>query len=288
MLKFLRVSGANAIIDFNRLTNYQTGIEFQLTKRLAQKSSSFLQQMSCEHLQRLQLWCYLANKKSFQKMPNALLIIIASFLPIEYISFELFAKAQVEILNKSWFNEDYKHFLMAVYENMKMQSGYYNEYNDYSYYHDSDFRKRYSKTYKMAVNEPRQCVENDTCLMSILKKLTPEDDIQNTIANHAVCTCNFKKQKYEEKWRLPKMEFQIKGKCLFFIEFQLCGQGINIGFIDYNNHYQHPNLDDTPWPKNQLHFLNENNSEHIDELMSQISMYDLSAAMKMNYIHNCP
>src|SRR6187399_3179339 len=97
MSTFLRVTGQKTLIDFCLWKKCQRGKGELLSAvegiaQLKINTAHHLVQISQIHAKNLRIWCYLAQKK--YKLAQDLVCLIASFLPIEFVSLSSLGEAQ--------------------------------------------------------------------------------------------------------------------------------------------------------------------------------------------------
>ncbi len=288
--RFLRVSGSQTKIDMSRWhdrSHKKETIFTDVLKRatdLRQTSRQFQQISDLQHTA-LNMWCYCTRMYNKYCLSNDVVVLIASFLPIAFVSLQTFGEVQNEWKIHGYWYADYCHALSEAYSCMLIS-------NDIKYSKKQEFYQ-----------------EKMTLLMEELETLKPTDtfiqQLTNVLDKHG-CGQQSSGKKRKIESCAPRIEFQYEENCLFFIEFKPMNAGINIGFVDYmHNVMQSPDqLNLWDFYSLQLAFCtfkqNENGDiicggnvcychnskfDEIDELMRQIPTRLLSAAVFPNLVN---
>lgn len=273
--KFLRTSGARAFINLEKWKSL-SNIPSDLLTMVEEQARELIN--TPQHLEQISKQDFLYLQFNCKSFPQDIYHLIASFLPICFISLEVFGKAQDEWKIVGYWYDSYIRSLLEAYSCMVIENN------------DGEFK--YNTYYVHDPSQSQLMIQSDTPLMKELKNipLTPNFVID---LRHTVTIFNLnqdenpKKRKFQEK-QLPRIEFQYEEHCLFYLEFQRFGLGINVGYIDYFHNMMRSDWRPILWDINELQFSDEGDYddyqefEEIDQIMAEIPMSLLSSSIVTN------
>jgi hypothetical protein len=281
--KFLRVSGARAVVSLSKLRALIGGRKSELLNSIqdCQKNNfnRLVHQLSLEHRLNLDIVCFLAKREFNKPLIRDLVNTIASFLPVEFCDLHTVGEAQNEWKIHGYWYGAYMMDMRDVYGAMLIA--------------DESGAIDFTTFYEHKQAKAETFIEPDTALMSKLRAIQYTPNFCEDLSNAVEADTSSKRLKSMGN---PKIEFQYEENCLFFIEFQRRGEGMPVGLVDYMHNMMRSSWQPVLWDHDLLEdafsetidedeaVLDVEDWQEIDEIMSRIPLRLLSASVMTHFL----